>query len=185
MPANIPITINGTIYSTARACFESSSSCFQDDKTMFTITVKDAIGCILYQSNNTIDNSCIPFSMIPMNMACASSYHLEVEVYGILVHKGPIMEIPGQLQIRSIVNQVVIMMIINSYFFLGFNEALTVQSSKCPCNNDSTTATVVVTIVHQTESTQALAVGLCVIIAFIIVILLIAIVIVTCRNFKQ
>lgn len=179
MSVDTPITINRTIYSTASVCFESSSSCFQDDKTMFTITVKDAIGCTLYQSNNTIDNSCIPFNMIPMNMACASSYHLEVEVYGILMHRRPIMEIPGQL------NQVVIVMIINSYFFLGFSEAVTVQSSKCPCNNDSTTATVAVSIVHQTESTQVLAVGLCVIIAFIIVILLIVIAIVTCRNFKQ
>ncbi len=70
------------------------------------------------------------------------------------------------------------------FFKLGFDEALTVQSSKCPCNNESTTVTAI-TIVHQTDSTQALAVGLCVIIAFIIVTLLIAIAIVTCRNFKQ
>ena len=68
-------------------------------------------------------------------------------------------------------------------FFSGFDEALIVHSPKCPCNNESTT--VAVTIVHQLESTQALAVGLCAIIALIIVILLVAIAIITYRNFKQ
>ena len=99
IPADIPITINHTIYSTARVCFESSSSCYQEDKTMFSISIKDAFGCVAYQSNITINNGCIPFNMFPMNMACAteSLYHFQIDIYGKIVYRGPITQIPGQL----------------------------------------------------------------------------------------
>ena len=179
----LPIVINHTI-SYMEICFDSSSSCYHDGKTAFSISLKDKFGCVAYQSNSSINNGCIPFNMIPMNMACASSYHLQIEVYGKIVHRGPIMQIPGQLKftLMTIAHEFLLLL-----FFLGFDldESLAVESSECPCNNESTT-TVAVTIVHrQIESARVLTVGLCAIIAFIIVTLLIAIAIVTYRNFKQ
>ncbi len=83
---------------------------------MVFISLKDNFGCVAYQSNSTIKNGCIPFNMIPMNMACASSYNLEIEVYGIFVHRGPILEIPGQLNLLSIF---IITVIMSSCFFLN------------------------------------------------------------------
>ena len=92
LPTVINHTINGM-----EICFDSSSSCYQDGETTFSISLKDKFSCVAYQSNSTIKNGCIPFSMIPVNMACAPSYHLQVEVHGKIIHRGPIMQIPGQL----------------------------------------------------------------------------------------
>ena len=95
--AHLIVTINRTIYNTAMVCIGSDLSCFQDDKTMisFLVSVKDDFGCVTYQSNITIDNGCFPFNAFPMNMGCASTYHLQIEVYGKIIHRGPIMHIPG------------------------------------------------------------------------------------------
>ena len=76
-------------------CFEFS---LQDNKSMFTISVKDVFGCATYQNNNiTINNGCIPFNMIAVNMACASLYYFQIEAYSKIVYRGPITQISGQL----------------------------------------------------------------------------------------
>ena len=99
MLEELPTVINHTVnINLTEICFDSISSCYQDAKTVFSISLKDNFGCVTYQSNNTIKNGCIPFNMIPINMACVSSYHLQVEVYSKTVHRGPIMQIPGQLR---------------------------------------------------------------------------------------
>ena len=99
MLENLPVTIIHTGSNGMEICFDSSSSCYQDADTVleFSIFIMDSFGCVAYQSNNsTIKNGCIPFNMIPMSMACASSYHLEVKIHSKIIYSGPLMQIPGQ-----------------------------------------------------------------------------------------
>ena len=79
------------IINESRICI--MSKCNQDCEIMFKISIVDKFSCTT-NSHNITDNSCISFSTLQLNTACAP-YNVKVEAYNRTIYNGSITEISG------------------------------------------------------------------------------------------